>query len=386
MPTPSAERTNAKNHHPALIMAVDDDPFTLESFSRFLEKQGYQVLTADNGAAALILCQQRKPDIIMMDATMPGLDGFQTCRKIKENSALNDIPIIMVTGLEDADSVSKAFASGAEEYITKPVNWAVLEQRLKLLLAHRKAEKDLLEYAANLAKSNHDLEAFAYIVSHDLKEPLNLIQAFAQRLEKKCGAQLGENGHEYLRRINHSAGHMQQLIDGLLYYARITTTKEPFSSVPLGALIENIVKDLELELSKLEARVKIGELPTLEADPILIEQLFRNLFSNALKYRSEKRPLLISISASPLSEHNGTEEKKWEIVIQDNGLGFDNRDQEKIFAMFQRLDQGKKLPGSGIGLAICRRIAEQHQGSIRASSVVDQGSSFYLVLPEKQKP
>ena len=381
-----ANQQTENGSRPARILVVDDDTFTLETLNRFLQLQGYRSVTANNGEEALSLCQLERPDIILMDADMPGLDGFQTCRRIKELTSLQSIPIIMVTGLEDEESVTRAFSSGAEEYITKPVNWAVLGQRLRLLLAHHKAEKELQAFAADLAKSNRDLEDFAHVVSHDLKEPVNLIQAFCRRLEKRCGLQLDEHGHQYLRRINASAERMQQLIDGLLSYARITTSKQPFVIVELEELTKNIAKDLDLQLKKLKATIEIGNLPVVEADPLLLNQLFRNLLGNSLKYRSEENKPLITITATPLPQLSNGDRKEWEIKVKDNGLGFDNRHREKIFAMFQRLDHKKPLPGTGIGLAICRRIVEHHQGTIRAVSSPGQGSEFLITLPERQNP
>ena len=380
------DRQTANDTIPARILIVDDDSFTLETLARFLRQQGYQPFTAENGKAALTLCQKEKLDIILMDANMPELDGFQTCRKIKKITALQEIPIIMVTGLDDEDSVTQAFASGAEEYITKPVNWAVLRQRLRLLLAHQKAEAELREFTTDLAKSNRDLEDFAYVVSHDLKEPVNLIQAFCRRLKMRCGLQLDEHGHEYLRRINSSADRMQQLIDGLLSYARITTSKQPFTKVALGKLTEKIVNDLDLQIKKLNATVTIKNLPTIEADQLLIDQLFRNLLSNSLKYQAKDSNPLITITGTPLPALTHGDKKEWEIKVKDNGLGFDNRHCEKIFTMFQRLEHKKQLPGTGIGLAICRRITEHHQGTIRASSIPGYGSEFFITLPERQSP
>lgn len=367
---------------PGRILIIDDDPLTLEAFSRYLEHRGFQVQVADNGEDGIKLCREQKPNIILMDASMPGLNGFETCALIKQEANLKDIPIIMVTGLEDEASVNKAFAAGAEEYITKPVNWPVLEQRLRLLLQHRKAEQERQEFIAELARSNRDLEDFAHVVSHDLKEPLNLIQAICGRLENKYAEQLNDKGHEYLRRIRMSAERMQHLISDLLSYARISTDNQPWQEVELEALLQTIVDDLETELQTINGRVTIGKMPVLAADPVLLEQLFRNLFNNAIKYRDPERELQIRIEAR-LVEGEEENSKNWEIAFHDNGSGFDNQHREKIFAMFQRLENRSNQPGTGIGLAICRRIAEQHQGRITAQSSPGRGSSFFLTLPNR---
>lgn len=235
----------------------------------------------------------------------------------------------------------------------------------------------------NLQRSNHELEDFAYVASHDLQEPLRKIQAFSNLLEDEYAKQLGE-GADYLTRMRKAAARMSVLIDDLLTFSRVTTKSRDFSSVNLTEVARDVVDDLETRIADTNGKVDIGTLPTIMADPLQMRQLFQNLIANALKFHREGVPPVVSISAIV---HKDPEMKKRHAVltIEDNGVGFEEKYLDRIFAVFQRLHDREAYEGTGIGLAVCRKIIERHSGTITATSKPGKGSTFIVTLPLKHE-
>ncbi len=254
------------------------------------------------------------------------------------------------------------------------------EQAQREIAERRRAEAELQTYAARLERSNRELESFAYIASHDLKEPLRKIQVFGERLVAKYGDVLDERGRDYLARMQNAATRMQALIDGLLVYSRVTTKAQPFVTVDLNAVVREVLDDLEVRIEQLQARVEVGELPTVEADPLQMRQLFQNLIGNALKFHREGVAPVVRVRSEPLNGSEG----QYRIMVEDNGVGFDEKYADRLFQVFQRLHGRSEYEGTGIGLAICRKIIERHGGSITAQSAPDRGATFVVTLPLKQ--
>jgi signal transduction histidine kinase len=243
----------------------------------------------------------------------------------------------------------------------------------------REKSEKLTDYSAKLEQSNRDLQDFAFIASHDLQEPIRKIQTFADRITSRHSECLDEMGRDYLRRVTRAARRMQELILDLLKYSRLTSALENCARVDLTQSVKDALSDLKVLREESGARIEIGSLPTVEADPVQMRQLFQNLLGNAMKYRGD-RPPLIKVYAEP-----GECEGFHEIRVQDNGIGFDESYLNNIFKPFQRL-HGMKSPyeGTGMGLAICRRIVERHGGSITARSKSRNGAVFIVRLPGKQ--
>ncbi len=248
-------------------------------------------------------------------------------------------------------------------------------------------EERLRRYAAELERSNQELQDFAYISSHDLQEPLRKIQAFGDRLKIKEEGNLSDQGKEYVNRMLNAAVRMQNLINDLLSFSRITSKARPFELVDLNKILQEVLSDLEISIEKSNAVINTSILPAIEADPTQMRQLFQNLISNAIKFRREGAPPVINIYykhfqkkahlvATPGDEYI-------ELYFEDNGIGFNEKYLDKIFNIFQRLE-GQKYEGSGIGLAICRKIAIRHGGHITASSTQGKGSVFTVKLAIKQ--
>ena len=251
----------------------------------------------------------------------------------------------------------------------------------------RRAEEDLQRFADELERSNRELQDFAYVASHDLQEPLRKIQAFGDRLHAKCGEALSEQGQDYLRRMQNAASRMQSLITDLLMFSRVTTQAKSFTLVDLGQVTREVVSDLEVHIEALGAQVQVGELPTIEADPMQMRQLVQNLISNALKFHRLDVSPVVTIEARGFeaepsqSTELAASPSLCQLTVSDNGIGFDEKYLDRIFTVFQRLHGRSAYEGTGVGLAVCRKIVERHQGCITARSRPDQGAVFVVTLP-----
>lgn len=250
---------------------------------------------------------------------------------------------------------------------------------------NREINDSLRDYSGQLERSNRELQDFASVASHDLQEPLRKIQAFGDRLRTRCSAALGEEGLDYLARMQNAAGRMQVLINDLLTFSRVTTQARPFQPVDLSAVVEQVVSDLEVRLDETGGRIEFDSLPVVEADPLQMRQLFQNLLSNGLKFRRDGVPPVVRIRSRSLADRpceEGAEPcEECEIEVQDNGIGFDEKYLDRIFQIFQRLHGRAAYEGTGIGLAVCRKIVERHGGEITARSRPEVGSTFVVRLP-----
>jgi PAS domain S-box-containing protein len=268
----------------------------------------------------------------------------------------------------------------------------------------RQAEERLRQLAAELARSNAELEQFAYIASHDLQEPLRKVQAFGDMLVARYPEALGEEGRDYLQRMQNASKRMQALINDLLTFSRVTTKGRPFAQVNLAEVAGQVVADLEARIRDTGGQVEIGELPVLDADPTQMRQLLQNLIGNALKFHRQGEPPRVKVHSRLLHEgdgalrhdlrvagawagdHASTEPARscCEIMVQDNGIGFEEKYCDRIFAPFQRLHGRGEYEGTGIGLAICKKIVERHGGAITARSSPGLGATFLVTLPLRQ--
>jgi light-regulated signal transduction histidine kinase (bacteriophytochrome) len=227
------------------------------------------------------------------------------------------------------------------------------------------------------------------VASHDLQEPLRKIRAFGDRLKTKCEGMLDETGRECVQRMQNAAGRMQELIDGLLALSRVTTSAREFVRVDLAGVAQEVLSDLETQIERVGGRVEVGSLPTIQADPLQIRQLLQNLIGNALKFRRPEEPPVVTVEGRFLDrERRGPRKSaahdQCRITVADNGIGFDEQYRERIFGIFQRLHPRDVYEGTGIGLALCRKIAEHHGGTITAQSTPGKGSVFEVLLPAIQ--
>ena len=248
-------------------------------------------------------------------------------------------------------------------------------------LEHKVNERTsaLQHFSNELKRSNRELQDFAFVASHDLQEPLRKIRAFGDRLQQTFGPQLGDQGADYIKRMQMASERMSRLINDLLSFSRITTKAKPFLPVSLNQVAEEVVDDLEVAIEESGAVIHFGDLPEIEADVFQMKQLFQNLLANALKFRRPGVPPIITVTADPAPAHDKDSELVT-IRFTDNGIGFDEIYLDRIFLPFQRLHGKAEYSGTGIGLAICRRVAERHGGSLTAKSKPDSGSTFIVTL------
>ena len=257
-------------------------------------------------------------------------------------------------------------------------------------IERKRAEENLKAYAARLNQSNRELQDFAYVASHDLQEPLRKVRAFGDRLKAKYAEVLGEQGRDYLERMEGAATRMQDLIDDLLTLSRVTTQAQPFTPVDLNEVARDVVSDLEARIDQVGGRVEVSGLPTVEADRPQMRQLLQNLIGNALKFHREEEAPVVKVCGGLLQnrkeEPNGgpVGDRACQIFVEDNGIGFDEKHLERVFVPFQRLHGRAVYEGTGMGLAICRKVVERHGGNITAKSTPGRGATFIVTLPVKQ--
>ena len=271
----------------------------------------------------------------------------------------------------------------------------------KDITERKSVEETLAHKAEELARSNTELEQFAFVASHDLQEPLRKIQAFGDRLKTKCDGAIAPEARDYLERMQSASARMRRLIDDLLAFSRVMRSAEPFVPVELAVVTKEVLGDLEVRIEKSGARVEVGDLPVIEADPMQMRQLLLNLIGNSLKFQPPGATPVVKIQARilerqsegdtlsfrsvpPNGDHAPPFGRLCEISVQDNGIGFDEKYTDKIFAVFQRLHGRTEYEGTGVGLAVCRRIAERHRGTILARSKPGQGATFLVTLPVSQ--
>ena len=247
--------------------------------------------------------------------------------------------------------------------------------------ALRSSEEKLRQFTVQLERSNRELQDFAYVASHDLQEPLRKIVVFGERLREKNSEALGPEALDYLERMQKAAGRMQTLINDLLTFSRVTTKAHPFAPANLAEIASEVVNDLEGRIELVKGRVELGTLPVIDAEALQMRQLLQNLIGNALKFRRPEEPPVVKVEAQIIPDPITPAKKLCRLTVSDNCIGFDEKYLDRIFNVFQRLHTRNEYEGTGMGLAIVRKIALYHGGDITAKSKLGQGSTFILTLP-----
>ena len=251
-------------------------------------------------------------------------------------------------------------------------------------VALRSSQEKLRQFTVQLERSNRELQDFAYVASHDLQEPLRKIVVFGERLKEKNAETFGPESLDYLDRMQKAAGRMQVLINELLSFSRVTTKAQPFKAVNLAEVAAGVVDDLEGRIELVKGRVEVGALPVIDAEPVQMRQLLQNLIGNALKFRRPEEPPVVKVAAEIIPDPAAPDIKFCRLTVSDNCIGFDEKYVDRIFNVFQRLHTRNEYEGTGMGLAIVRKIALYHDGDITAKSKPGEGSTFILTVPVAQ--
>ncbi len=298
----------------------------------------------------------------------------------------DELGVLVDTFNEMLDQIQKRDAELQEAHDDLEKRVVNRTRALKDEIAVReRAESDLKATMARLERSNQELQDFAHVASHDLQEPLRKVQAFGDRLKAKYAGALGDEGRDYLDRMQNAAARMSTLIRDLLTFSRVTTRGQPFAPVDLDAVTREVLADLEVRIEQTGGRVEARDLPTVEADAVQMRQLIQNLVSNGLKFHRPDVPPHVRVTGEILNGA-GRGTRLCRITVEDNGIGFETRFRERLFNVFQRLHTRTEFEGTGIGLAVCRKIVERHGGTIDAESRPGEGSRFFATIPMRQSP
>lgn len=400
-----------------MILIVDDIRANILALKKVLQLHGLEADSAESGEEALKKILKNDYSLIIMDVQMPGMDGFEVVEILAGSNRTKDIPVIFLSAVnKEKRFISKGYETGGVDYITKPVDPDLLILKVKSFLKlyeqtqELKNMRDLLSKEIEIRKeaqenlelkvtertqelvekneelefSNHELQQFAWVVSHDLKEPLRKIETFVKLIDERY---LPDNNtaKDYVKRTIRSAERMSNLINDLIDYSRLSSDVIP-APIDLNAILDEVLADLDYRIDEKKASIKIGKLPILTGVSSQLRQLFQNLVSNSLKFTREGVAPVIEISAETVPEKDFDCQRDdsgrfARITVTDNGIGFNEIYLDKIFKIFQSLNDRNAYEGTGIGLAIAKKIVEKHNGIITAKSSNGNGASFIIVLP-----
>ncbi|MCO6149587.1 response regulator [Flavobacterium sp. NRK1] len=400
-----------------MILIVDDIRANIIALKKVLELHRLEADIAESGEEALKKILKKDYSLIIMDVQMPGMDGFEVVEILAGSNRTKDIPVIFLSAVnKEKRFISKGYETGGVDYITKPVDPDLLILKVKsfLKLYEQKQElknirdllskeieirkeaqenleikviertQELLDKNEKLEFSNHELQQFAWVVSHDLKEPLRKIETFIKIIDERFLPD-NETAKDYIRRTIKSAERMSNLITDLIDYSRLSS-EVVAKKCDLNVIMNEVLADLDYIIEAKQAIIKIDDLPEVTCVSSQLRQLFQNLISNSLKFSKENVAPVIEISAEIIAEKSFNSEpsstgKYCRITVTDNGIGFKEIYLDKIFKIFQSLNDRNAYEGTGIGLAIANKIVEKHNGIITAKSSPDNGASFIIVLP-----
>jgi signal transduction histidine kinase len=332
-----------------------------------------QIKTAPDGERALELVHSWNPDLVLSDVMMPKKDGISVCREIKSNPATSKISVVLLTALTHREAMMKGWEVKADEYLFKPFHPEELLTRINSLLSvvrDRKNTELILEQKnKQLVEANAELESFSYSVSHDLRAPLRSINGYTKILEEDLSDKLDEQGRRTLNKIIHNTARMNKLIDDLLEFSKLGRKELEKRNIDTTKLVQSIVEEM-----KPKANVVVNDLIRAQADHALITQVWINLISNAIKYSEKKANPTVEVGSS-------LNNREVIYYVKDNGAGFNMEYSDKLFGVFQRLHKENEFQGTGIGLALVKRIVTKHHGRVWAEGKVNEGATFYFSLP-----
>jgi signal transduction histidine kinase len=375
-PVPSADgRIN--------ILLVDDRPDKLLALEAVLSGLGQNLIRANSGKEALRHLLDKEFAVILLDVSMPVMDGFETAAMIRRRPSSEHTPIIFVTSMSDSENhVSKGYSLGAVDYILSPIVPEILRAKVSVFVElYKKTGQikqlngELQQRVAELTDLNNELEAFNYSISHDLRAPLRSMQGFARVLLDDPDSQLSEDGKECARRIVRSGQYMDKLMYDLLHFSRLGRAPLEAAPVRLESVVNEVLMHLEQSIQAGKARVELGLLRAVAvAHRSTLNMVLANLIENAMKFTDPARPPVVRVWSEEKSD-------LVRLFVADNGIGIDPDHHEKIFGLFERLHDSSTYPGTGVGLAIVRKGVERMGGRVGVKSKTGEGSEFWLELP-----
>jgi signal transduction histidine kinase len=360
-------------------LLVEDNPLDATLVLRALYIEGFDVAAdvVQDEAAFTSSLRKNPPEVVLADYNLPNWKGMEALAALRREGL--DIPMILVTGaLGDVNAV-ECIKQGATDYVLKDgltrlpeVVRRALREKHERMLRHQ-VEEDLARKVDELARSNADLEQFAYVASHDLQEPLRMVTAYTQLLSEKYKGQLDENADKFIGYASEGATRMQVLIQDLLAFSRVGRKEAAYTKVDCNAVMEEVRQTLTSAIQESGAVVTSANLPSVWADRTQMAQVFQNLIGNAIKFRG-KEPPVVTVRAEKTDQH-------WLFRVSDNGIGIAPEYADNVFVVFQRLHARAEYPGNGIGLAICKKIVERYGGKIWVESQPGSGSIFKFTMP-----
>lgn len=403
-----------------MILIVDDIKANIVALKKILELHNLESDAATSGEEALKKILKNEYSLIIMDVQMPGMDGFEVAEILAGSNRTKDIPVLFLSAInKEKKYISKGYESGGVDYITKPVDPDLLILKVKTFLklyeqqnelknirdllskeieirkeAQENLEikvlertKELVENNEELELRNHELQQFSWVVSHDLKEPLRKIEIFIKLLKDNYLIN-DPKAIDYVNRTVSASGRMNKLISDLLEYSRLSSNVVP-ECTDINQILDEVLSDFDYLIEEKNATIKVDTLPRIKGIPSQLRQLFQNLVGNSLKFSKPGVSPEIEIFGELIAEkdfqsHASPIGKYCKITVKDNGIGFDIKYLSKVFIIFQSLNDRNAYEGTGIGLAIAKKIVEKHDGLITAESQVGVGSSFIILLPLSQ--
>ena len=360
------------------VLIAEDDAMTRLMLQRAVEHQGHACLVAQDGLEAWQLFQAHRVDVVISDWLMPLVDGIELCRRVRKqmDRASSYTYFIFLTMLEDKEHMRTAMQEGTDDYLAKPLDPTELWTRLRVAARVMSLYRQVAAHKAELERSNAELAQFASVVSHDLRSPLSSIAGLSQLLQEHYADHRDAKTTKCITGILDGVKRMHALIEGVLAPAQVGAQAPPPEPIDCAVVVERALANLHAAIEERGALVTHAALPTVAADATQLSQVFQNLIGNAIKYCRETPRVAIS------AQREGAD---WLFCVRDNGIGMDAADAEHIFGIFQRAHSAAEYPGTGIGLAICKKTIERHGGRIWAESCVGHGTTFKFTLPARER-
>jgi signal transduction histidine kinase len=362
------------------FLLVEDNPLDVELVQRELRRAGFEftaavVQTPEDFTREVRACC---PHVVLADYNLPHWRGIEGLKILEEEGL--DVPLILVTGALGEVTAVDCLKQGATDYVLKgaltrlPTAVRRALQEKKLREQRRKAEEALAEKIDELARSNKELEQFAYIASHDLQEPLRMVASYTELLGERYRGKLDDKADKYIGYAVDGAHRMQRLINDLLAYARVGSKAKPLEPTDSAAVLALVIASLQKVIESNQAEIVHENLPVVLADDVQLGQVLQNLIANAIKFRHPDHPPRIRLRVEVV-------EGMARFSVADNGIGMEKENTGRIFQMFQRLHTREEYEGTGIGLAVAKKVVERHGGRIWFDSVPGEGTTFYFTLP-----